>query len=261
MQLTRVDAGDCAVLRVGGSVRSSDAPRLSEALTKAMVENPSCVVCEMSELTWLDPTCVAIWVGAQWSGPWPGPVVWLVGAHDQPAAALRATGTALFIALADSVEAAFAQMPTEPPARRERLILAPVPIAARRARRFTTEVLGLWALSELTGDATLIVSELVTNGMEHAGSDLELRLEHRPDLLHIAVRDRGSSSTRPPSGDVAAHAVDSGAGIPERGRGLEIVRMLALASGRTRAPAGGSVSWATLATGETARRDWPTRAR
>jgi len=257
VQLTRADTGGCAVLSIGGSVRSSDASQLSEALTKAMVENPTRVVCEMSEVTWLDSACVAIWVAAQWSVPWPGPVVWLVGAQGQPAEALRATGAALFLALADSVDAAFTRMPTEPPMRRERLILAPVPIAARRARRFTTEVLGLWALSELTGDATLIVSELVTNGIEHAGSDLELRLEHGRDLLHIAVRDGGTSRTRPPSSDAGAQAVGSGAGIPERGRGLEIVRGLALASGRTRAPAGGSVYWATLASGDRARRHWP----
>ncbi|GAA2032466.1 hypothetical protein GCM10009740_23200 [Terrabacter terrae] len=261
MQLTRTDSGVGAVLRMSGSVHSFDAPRLSEALAKALTENPPCVVCEMSEVTWLDPVCVAVWVGAQWSGPWPGPVVWLVGAHDQPAEALRATGAALFVGLADSAEAAFAQMPTEPPMRRERLILAPVPIAPRRARRFITEVLDSWALSDLAGDATLIVSELVTNGVEHAGSDLELRLGYGHELLHIAVRDRGSVSTRSPSGDGAGHAVESNAGIPERGRGLEIVRKLALASGRSRGPTGGSVYWATLATGERATQQSPARRR
>lgn len=252
VQLTRADTGVCAVLHIRGSVRPTDASRLSEAVTKAMVENPTCVLCEMSEVTWLDPACVAIWVGAQWSVPWPGPVVWLVGAQDQPADALRAVGAALFLSLADSAELALAQMPAQPPNRRERLILAPVPIAARRARWFTTEVLGLWGLAALIGDATLIVSELVTNGIEHAGSDLELRLEQSHDLLHIAVRDRGSPSARPPTSDAATSAVSKGAGIQERGRGLEIVRSLALASGRTRRPAGGSVYWATLPTGDRA---------
>lgn len=125
----------------------------------------------------------------------------------------------------------------------------------------TTEVLERWTLSDLTGDATLIVSELVTNGIEHAGSDLELRLEHGHDLLHIAVRDRGAGSTSPPSSAAAAPAVDSRAAIPERGRGLEIVRRLALASGRTPAPAGGSVCWATLATGGPAAQRTPARER
>lgn len=254
MQLTRVDSGGCAVLRMSGSVRSIDGPRFGDALAKALVEDPPCVVCEMTEVTWLDPACVAAWVAAQWSGPWPGPVVWLVGAHDQPAEALRATGVASFVGLADSTEAAFARMPTEPPMQRERLLLAPLPIAPRRARRFAIEVMARWTLSALIGDATLIVSELVTNGIEHASSDLELRLDHGHDLLNIAVRDRGSFSTRQASSDAAAHALESNDGIPQRGRGLEIVRRLSLASGRTRAPAGGSVYWATLATGDRATR-------
>ena len=256
VQIARVDTSGCAVLHIGGSVSSSDAPRLSETLTKAMVESPTCVVCELSEVTWLDPACVAIWVGARWSGPWPGPVVWVVGAHDQPAEALRATGAALFLALADSAESAFARMPTEPPMRRERLVLAPVPIAPRLARRFITEVLSRWELSELTGDATLIVSELVTNGIEHAGSNVELRLEHGQHLLHVVVRDRGRPNARAPSSDAAAQdVVGGGPELPERGRGLEIVRGLTWASGRTSAPAGGSIHWATFVTGDRARRD------
>lgn len=254
MQLTRVDSGGCAVLRMSGPIRSIDGPRLGDAVAKALVEDPPGVVFELTDVTWLDPACVAVWVAAQWSGPWPGPVVWLVGAHDQPAEALRATGAASFVGLADSAEAAFAQMPTEPPMRRERLVLAPLPIAPRRARRFAIEVMARWALSALIGDATLIVSELVTNGIEHAGSDLELRLEHGHDLLNIAVRDRGGFSTRHARSDAAAAALESNDGIPERGRGLEIVRRLALASGRTGAPAGGSIYWATLATGDLAKR-------
>lgn len=253
VNITRADTDSCAVLRISGTVLSSDGPRLSTVLAKAMADNPTCVVCEMSKMTWLDPACIAIWIAAQWSGPWPGPVVWLTGPQGQPADALRAAGAARFIRLADSDEAVRAQQPIEPPGRRERLLLAAAATAAGRARRFTAGVLDLWALPYLTEDATLIVSELVTNAVQHAGSDLELRLEYGHDLLHIAVRDHGGLSSHPHNSDARPLSANR-ALMQEHGRGLGIVRTLATASGQTAAPRGGSVYWATLRTDVNAER-------
>lgn len=247
MELTRADTGACTVLHVSGSIGSFDAARLRTALAKTMVEGLRCIVCDLSAVTWLDPVCVAVWVSAQWSGPWPGPVVWLVGANGQPADALRVTGAGRFLHIAESLQAAVAQQLSAPPLRRERLLLAPAPSAPGQARRFTTEVLALWAVSELTEEATLVVSELVTNGVQHAGSDLELRLEHGRGLLHIAVRDGGRSSALVPQTDPEPPAREAGvADIHERGHGLDIVQAFATASGQTRAPGGGSLYWATL---------------
>ncbi|MFC7495976.1 MULTISPECIES: ATP-binding protein [unclassified Nocardioides] len=251
MDLSRADTDSCAVLRVSGPVGSFDGSQLSSALAKAMADGPTCVVCDLSAVTWLDPVCVAVWVAAQWSAPWPGPVIWLAGARGQPAEALRATGAARYLALADSAEGAMAQQLREPPVRRERLALAPAPTAPGRARRFAADVLARWRVPDLTDEVTLIVSELVTNGLEHADSDIELRLECRQGLLHIAVRDRGSPDPRPRSTDAAGGATsDTTDAIQERGRGLQIVQALAAASGQTAAPAGGRIYWATLRTGE-----------
>lgn len=250
MELTRADTGTCAVLRVSGSVQPLDSPRLREALAKAMAQGPTCLVCDLSAVTRLAPVCVAVLVAAQWTTPWPGPVVWLVGARGQPSAALRATGVARFLLVADSAAVALARQATEPPRLRERLILAPLPTAPRRARRFTEDVLARWAVPEVTQDASLVVSELVTNGVQHAGTDLELRLEHARSLLQIAVRDRGNLSDRLVNAAQASGRHDTPADTPlERGRGLEIVRTIADGSGQTSDPAGGTVYWATLRTG------------
>lgn len=246
MELSRADTDAAVVLRVGGSISSFDGPELSAAVAKAMVDASTCLVCDLSAVTWLDPVCVAVWVGAQWSGPWPGPVLWLVGAEGQPTEALRATGAALFLVLADSPQAAITQQLREPPLRRDRLLLAPLPTAPSRARRFATEVLALWSISELTDDAVLIVSELVTNGVQHAATDLELRLELGRGLLRIAVRDDSRFTPSFPNTDVVPGRSGVVAELRERGRGLRIVRALAVASGRTSTPMRGSVYWATL---------------
>lgn len=247
MELHRGDAGGCAVLRLSGAVLPEDAPRLREAVGKAMADRPTCLVCDLSEVSGLAPVCVAVLVAAQWTAPWPGPVVWLVGAHGQPAEALAATGAPRFLAMADSVPAALTRQDSDRPRLRDRMVLAPTLTSPSRARRFTEEVLTRWQVAHVAGDAMLVVSELVTNGVQHAGSgDLELRLELGRDLLQIAVRDRGVVSA--PSPHAGPPAQPNGA-ILERGRGLEIVRTVADGSGHSENPAGGSVYWATLRTG------------
>jgi anti-sigma regulatory factor (Ser/Thr protein kinase)/anti-anti-sigma regulatory factor len=261
MELDRADAGGCAVVRISGVVRPEDAPSLREALDKAVAQVPTCLVCDLSAVTRLSPVCVAVLVAAQWTAPWPGPVVWLAGAHGQPAEALGATGAARFLSTADSVSAALAAQDAEPRRLRERLVLAPLPTAPRHARRFAEEVLARWGVSHVSDDAMLVVSELVTNGVQHAGSDLELRLEHGRGLLQIAVRDRGSPYVGPALGELPeAAAVFDGFHdtMLERGRGLEIVQTVADGAGQTDDPGGGSVYWATL---RTAPRRGPARTR
>jgi anti-sigma regulatory factor (Ser/Thr protein kinase) len=248
MELSRDDTDRCAVLRVSGSVRPEDAARLRDGLWKAMAEVPTCLMCDLSAVTGLSPVCVAVLVGAQWTAPWPGPAIWLVGAHGQPAEALEATGAARFLGTADSVSAAMARQATSPPRLRERLTLPSTLSSPSRARRFTEELLARWQVANVTDDASLVVSELVTNGVQHAGSDLELRLEHGRDLLHIAVRDHGRPSGRFP--DPPRPQLRPAGGMTERGRGLEIVRTVADGAGHTEGAAGGSVYWATLRTGD-----------
>ena len=47
--------------------------------------------------------------------------------------------------------------------------LSPRPDEARKARSFTRETLAAWDLADLTDDAVVIVGELLTNAIRHAG--------------------------------------------------------------------------------------------
>jgi anti-sigma regulatory factor (Ser/Thr protein kinase) len=78
------------------------------------------------------------------------------------------------------------------------LRLAGTADAPRRARDFLTASCDRWGVPELVETGALAVSELVTNAVRHAGTDLrvELRLDPGPDspdgpALTIAVHDSG----------------------------------------------------------------------
>jgi anti-sigma regulatory factor (Ser/Thr protein kinase) len=126
---------------------------------------------------------------------------------------------------------------------RDELWLAPTPTAAA-ACVFVRDMLDYWrsALPEPTvvERSVLVASELVTNAVVHARTDLRLRLELRGDWLHIAVRDGSPRLLHlvTPNSEADPEA--------EGGRGLWLVEQLARAWGANRRRDGGKVVWCTL---------------
>lgn len=118
--------------------------------------------------------------------------------------------------------------------------LMPVAPSVRQARQFVRETLGAWNLSTLAADAELLVSELVTNAVVHAGTDITVRIEMRQrsgtSVLHVGVHDDIPGAPRAP---VCAE-------LSTAGRGLSIVQSLATDNG-VRAQRGGKTVWFELA--------------
>ncbi|MET7534242.1 ATP-binding protein [Streptomyces goshikiensis] len=112
------------------------------------------------------------------------------------------------------------------------------PESAGTARRITQAVFDAWDTdSDAADQALLVVSELVTNAIEHALPPVVLRLEQRTDTLHVEVDDGGPAP---------AHRAWSPACDPEEhGRGGQIVARLATACG-TQALPRGTTHWADL---------------
>lgn len=69
------------------------------------------------------------------------------------------------------------------------------PAVVARARTMTARQLSEWGLDELTFTAELVISELVTNAIRHAGAPVGLRLIRGPHVLICEVSD--PSSTQP----------------------------------------------------------------
>ena len=105
----------------------------------------------------------------------------------------------------------------------------------RAARRFVTQALSGWDDDEgdLTDTVTLLVSELVTNAVIHAGSDVEVMVRLTSTAARIEVTDASASSITPRD---ATTEEDSG-------RGLALVGSLAQRWGVRPLPGGGKTVW------------------
>lgn len=103
--------------------------------------------------------------------------------------------------------------------------------SARAARRFASKVLGLWGCESVEDSVLLLVSELVTNAVIHAHSDVEVVLRLRPDRVRVEILD------------TAAEYVQrrDAANEDQSGRGMALTEALAVAWGIDTLVAGKSV--------------------
>ncbi|MFF6800949.1 SpoIIE family protein phosphatase [Streptomyces sp. NPDC012616] len=138
-----------------------------------------------------------------------------------------------------------------------RAILAGSSLAPGAARDLVRAALSEWAGTGLPGavklrerlaeDAILVVSELVTNAVVHAGTEVELvcRLEAESGPSDGGLAVVVEVCDRHPSRTPRDHAPDPPQGTPEHGRGLRLVATLADAWGVTYRR-GAKTVWARL---------------
>jgi len=112
-----------------------------------------------------------------------------------------------------------------------RLALRPVPASAARARAFVEKTLGEWGCAGLVDSARLLASELVTNAVLHARTDLDLVVLLVPRGVRIEVEDRSASAP------VVRRYEDEAM----TGRGLALVEELASTWGVDERPQGKAV--------------------
>lgn len=110
--------------------------------------------------------------------------------------------------------------------------LAGEPRSAGEARRFVATTLEEWADGPLLETVTLLTSELVTNAIVHAGSEVDVVVRLTDEAARVEVTDR---SDLPPAPRVA--------GEETSGRGLALVEALARRWGTRRQLTGGKTVW------------------
>ena len=103
--------------------------------------------------------------------------------------------------------------------------------SARAARRFASKVLASWACEDVEDSVLLLVSELVTNAVIHAHSDVEVVLRLRPSRVRVEIVDAATEYVR--RRDAASE--------DQSGRGMALTEALAAAWGVDTLVAGKSV--------------------
>jgi hypothetical protein len=147
--------------------------------------------------------------------------------------------------------------------RQAALALDPDPRTPGRARRFVVETVRGWGYRDRLDTLELLTSELVTNGVLHARTPLDVLLEIDDDCVTVLVRDRDprppvhrghradlladidrliAGGTVGPAADERHGLMNAGpAGSIGAGRGLLLVEALADAWGVSMEPPGKSV--------------------
>lgn len=115
-------------------------------------------------------------------------------------------------------------------------VLPPVPQSAPLARAVVRDVLAGSSLEAIVDIAELCVSELVTNAVLHAGTELELEIGYAPKGLRLSVSDASSKSPV-----LSRHTRTA-----STGRGLAMVAAVADAWGVDEHPGGGKTVWCEL---------------
>jgi anti-sigma regulatory factor (Ser/Thr protein kinase) len=114
--------------------------------------------------------------------------------------------------------------------------LSPHPTSARAAREFVAETLRRWGRPERTEAAVLLTSELVTNAILHARTQVAVTIHQLESSLRVSVLDE--SAEQPSRRDDTDHLAG--------GRGLKLVEAVATSWGVS--PEGqGKAVWFELA--------------
>ena len=217
----------------------------SAGLRRCFTEHPDGIIVDLSGLFDPGSHSAPTWVTAQTVAAALRPPVHLALCvpPDLPLAdRMQGLGAGRFLPVYAKVgQARVALAGRIPGADRLTLTLRPDADAPSAARNLVGDACLSWDLTDLLYPSRLVMSELVTNAVEHAGTEIRVLVTRRGAGLHLAVAD---GDPRLPEMIQQAWP-RAGRPLDERGRGLRAVDATATLWGSL--PAGdGKVVWATI---------------
>jgi anti-anti-sigma regulatory factor len=220
-----------ALVVATGALRLDTAHILRATVLKVLADRPPAIVLDLAGLDAPDPAAATVLPLLDQHALRAGSVLVLAAPSIRLRSELHRLG--VDIAVHATRPAALTAAAGRPVPSRVRLVFAPSIAAPALARKAVNGGCELWGLPPtLATRVAQVANELVTNVVEHAGTDGLLLLTRKHSLLHLAVRD--GSLVRPVAG---------------AGFGLAIVGALSSRWGVRTVP-DGKVVWATL-------RIWP----
>jgi hypothetical protein len=170
------------------------------------------------------------------AAPWPATPVVLATREGSATTVFVGRPGAQHLVYASSMLHGWTQVMTRRAPTTAQVRLGSGAVAARNARRFLIRCCLDWGLNQQLASGPLVVSELVTNAIQHANTDIDVMLASHGGRLRVGVRDRSPAPpvTRNPGPDAIG------------GRGLRVVEALARSSGAWPTVDGGKFVWAVL---------------
>jgi anti-anti-sigma regulatory factor len=227
------------VLELAGELRLGTVQNVRAALLKCLAECPTAVVVDLSRVAIRSEIALTVFGAVMRQAVvWPPVPLVLVSTEAETRATTDRVCRPWRIAVCGSRDEALdLALLGNPPAERIGLRLRPGTMALPQVRSMVADACLDWGIADLVLPAELIMTELVSNAIQHARTDLEASVALRRTLLHLMVADGSpapprKSVERPPVGALS-------------GRGLLLVNEFATAWGSLPI-AGGKVVWATL---------------
>ena len=242
LDVTVTHLGEAIVVRPAGMLDVATAPHLRDVLLKAIADQPSVVIVDLGRLELRKTYTLSVFtVVARRTADWSGvPLVLVAGPGMSDRIRVHAKAIARFLMVCPTVDDALVAARQPQQRRITRLRLGVHPYVVATARRLVAATCEFWDVAELTEDAVAVTSELVANAVVYAGTESELRLELRRDILTVSLVD---GNPRPPVLHPATDEDDMRGGF-----GLRIVDSLASAWGWVPHSGGGKVVWAVVRT-------------
>ena len=227
---------EVAILEVSGQL-GDVVEDLDRAIRLALAEGPHGLVCDLSAaFNGARPGAMEVLATAgRHVREWPGVPVAVASPDPRVREALRAQPLGRHLIVTPSLFSAVTAVRAAPALDVRTKLLRPHPTAPRAARQFVTRTLLDWRLGRVLPFATLVISELVSNSADDAGSDIDLSMAWDQDALRLTVRDHGPAlpGQRPVPLDLV-------------GRRLTLITGLSRAFGVLPTADGGKLVWAVL---------------
>ena len=192
MRVTTTERPGYTLVSPSGVLSRRTVGDLRDGMLKAAAEQPDAVVCDLREVVVDQAALTMLLLVAEQLEQWPVCAFGVVAAEPSLRSALAALGRITAgprwaPAVADVVAAVGGAAPPV----RATLRLRPGRRAPGEARAFLATAAGAWAVEQVDlDDATLVLDELVTNAVLHAGTEIEVMLNVLPGRLRLAVADQ-----------------------------------------------------------------------
>jgi anti-sigma regulatory factor (Ser/Thr protein kinase) len=227
---------DHHLVRLRGALSVATAPR-ARALLDRLLLDPGAVIVDLArvDLAW-EPAAEVFPSALAAAGGWPGARLVLTGAGVRLADRLRALRVDRTVPLVDDPALAPARLHRRPTRVARHRDLPVAPTAPGMARALVREACADWSATAVVDAAALVVSELVSNVVQHARSTCRVSIAIEPMGLRVGVRDYA------PGPELRPRPVDTARAA---GRGLHLVAMLSSAWG-VQKHADGKTTWAVI---------------